>query len=199
MKKNKKWIIALALILVTGALGFGYNFFSGKSDGSTQGEALTVKGSVNVAQIAEQEGLVPGDNICDAINLKIESTAVSLLRVHVEVSNDGNVMSDGYIINGIDSQNWIDGNDGYYYYNVGVKNNDTVQFATGIYFGTKDNTVDMNKYQGTTIKANIHAELVQAKYGVFTTAWGINSTSNPDVYNKLKEIPEVKNSITQVN
>lgn len=195
-KKYKKWIIALTFILVTGAVGFGYNFFNWNENKQLKNEALTVNGGLNVENIVNQQNLVPGDKMCDEVNLNINSTAVSLLRVKIEVKSGDQTMSDGYIIKGIDSENWIKGNDGYYYYKTGVNENSgnsgNIKFATGIYFGTENEDINMNDYQGKQITADIKAEMIQAKHGVFETAWNISQTDNQSVYDLLKSISDAQ-------
>jgi len=183
MKKSKKLAIALVVVLIP-AIGFGFNYFKwSKEQPLSNHQTLTVKGDIAVTEVSTDEGLVPGDEICGAIGFNIESTAPSLLRVTVEASCNG---KDVGIIEGI-SENWIDGEDGYYYYKQAVnkteQNSVIVQFADSIKFDAK-NGEDVNDYQGKEITTKITADMVQAKYGVFVTDWGINS-GHP-AYEQLK-------------
>lgn len=183
MKKSKKLAIALVVVLIP-AIGFGFNYFKwSKEQPLSNHQTLTVKGDIAVTEVSTDEGLVPGDEICGAIGFNIESTAPSLLRVTVEASCNG---KDVGIIEGI-SENWIDGGDGYYYYKQAVnkteQNSVIVQFADSIKFDAK-NGKDVNDYQGKEITTKITADMVQAKYGVFATDWGINS-GHP-AYEQLK-------------
>ena len=183
MKKSKKLAIALVVVLIP-AIGFGFNYFKwSKEQPLSNHQILTVKGDIAVTEVSTDEGLVPGDEICGSIGFNIESTAPSLLRVKVEASCDA---KDVGIIEGI-SENWIDGGDGYYYYKQAVnkteQNSVIVQFADSIKFDAK-NGKDVNDYQGKEITTKITADMVQAKYGVFVTDWGINS-GHP-AYEQLK-------------
>lgn len=183
MKKSKKLAIALVVVLIP-AIGFGFNYFKwSKEQPLSNHQTLTVKGDIAVTEVSTDEGLVPGDEICGSIGFNIESTAPSLLRVTVEASCNG---KDVGIIEGI-SENWIDGGDGYYYYKQAVnkteQNSVIVQFADSIKFDAK-NGEDVNDYQGKEITTKITADMVQAKYGVFVTDWGINS-GHP-AYEQLK-------------
>lgn len=191
MKKSKKWMIVLAIILVP-VIGLGFNYFSWHGEKDTSKQALTVDGGITVQEIAAEKNIVPGDKICDAVGFNIKSTAPSFLRVKVEssYSNDGNsentTSANIYEIKQV-KDNWIKGNDGYYYYTKAVDKNSqlSVPFVDSIYFTVEaGEDVDANQYQNKYIHAKVTAEMIQAKYGVFEDAWGIHSG---DVYDKLKE------------
>lgn len=187
MKKSKKLAIALVVILIP-AVGFGFNYFKwNKEQPLSNHQTLTVKGDIAVTEVSTDEGLVPGDEICGTIGFNIESTAPSLLRVKVEASCNGdNGLADVGIIDGL-KNNWIDGEDGYYYYKQSVnkttQDSVIVQFADSIKFDSK-NGQNVNDYQGKEISTKITAEMVQAKYGVFETEWRISS-GHP-AYDQLK-------------
>lgn len=197
MKKFRKVLIVLLAILVPVSIGFGYNFFSWNgSKESAENQAMTVAGTLTVNQISESQNLVPGDKICNGVTMNITSSAVSLLRVKVDVYCADSTTAETDITP-IDNpgDNWLKGNDGYYYYMQGVKNADQVKLAEeGIYFNEANGKVDMNKYQGKKIKVVANAELVQAKHGVFEGKWGLKSdTTNATdkiIYDKLKEISD---------
>ena len=191
MKKSKKWMIVLAIILVP-VIGLGFNYFSWHGEKDTSKQALTVDGGITVQEIAAEKNIVPGDKICDAVGFNIKSTAPSFLRVKVEssYSYDGNsentTSANIYEIKQV-KDNWIKGNDGYYYYTKAVDKNSqsSVPFVDSIYFTVEaGEDVDANQYQNKYIHAKVTAEMIQAKYGVFEDAWGIHSG---DVYDKLKE------------
>lgn len=191
MKKSKKWMIVLAIILVP-VIGLGFNYFSWHGEKDTSKQALTVDGGITVQEIAAEKNIVPGDKICDAVGFNIKSTAPSFLRVKVEssYSNDGNsentTSANIYEIKQV-KDNWIKGNDGYYYYTKAVDKNSqsSVPFVDSIYFTVEaGEDVDANQYQNKYIHAKVTAEMIQVKYGVFEDAWGIHSG---DVYDKLKE------------
>ena len=194
LKRFRKVLIVLLAILVPVSIGFGFNFFSWNGSKSAENKAMTVKGTLTVNEISEAQNLVPGDKICDSVTMNITSSAVSLLRVKVDVyyakvgSTEYTVTTD---IAPIDNPgtNWLKGSDGYYYYTQGVKNGDIVKLAEeGIYFNGLNDNVDMNKYQGKKIKVVANAELVQAKHGVFADKWGLSENKDGDIYTKLKKI-----------
>ena len=203
LKRFRKVLIVLLAILVPVSIGFGFNFFNSKSSDSVENQAMTVAGTLTVNQISEAQNLVPGDKICKGVTMDIKSSAVSLLRVKVDVyyakvgSTEYTVTTD---IAPIDNPgtNWLKGSDGYYYYTQGVKNGDTVTLASdGIYFNAaedeadnkdEDSGINMNKYQGKKIKVVANAELVQAKHGVFAEKWGLSENKDGDIYTKLKKI-----------
>ena len=186
------------------SIGFGFNFFSSESSDSAENQAMTVKGTLTVNKISEAQNLVPGDKICDGVTMKITSSAVSLLRVKVDVyyaeadSTEYTVTTDIEPIKNA-GDNWLKGSDGYYYYTQGVKNGNTVSLASdGIYFNAaedeadnkdEDSGINMNKYQGKKIKVVANAELVQAKHNVFAEKWGLDSG---EIYTKLLAVSEAQ-------
>ena len=187
------------------SIGFGFNFFSWNgSKESAENQAMTVAGTLTINQISEAQNLVPGDKICKGVTMNITSSAVSLLRVKVDVyyaeagSTEYTVTTDIEPIKNA-GDNWLKGSDGYYYYTQGVKNGDTVSLASdGIYFNAaedeadnkdEDSGINMNKYQGKKIKVVANAELVQAKHGVFEKKWGLNSG---EIYTKLLAVSEAQ-------
>ena len=193
MKKGRKILVVLLAILIPVSIGFGYKFFSWKGNKSLSNQAMTVDGDISIENIPSANTLLPGDKICDEIQFNIKSTATSLLRVKIDgfvsSTSDGNKDKKELCkIEGLD-ENWIDGQDGYYYYIKGVSNttNSTVPFVTGIYFEVPGSE-DANNYQGKYIGADIQAEMVQAKHGVFKDHWNIGESSN--VYSILNEISQ---------
>ena len=209
MKRFRKVLIVLLAILVPVSIGFGFNFFSGESSDSAENRAMTVAGTLTVNKISEAQNLVPGDKICDGVTMNIKSSAVSLLRVKVDIyyaevgSTEYTVTTDIASIKNA-GDNWLKGSDGYYYYANGVKNGNTVTLASdGIYFNAaedeaynkdEDSGINMNKYQGKKIKVVANAELIQAKYGVFKDAWGLDQDVDKDIYNKLLAVPNTENN-----
>ncbi|MGM9532808.1 hypothetical protein [Intestinibacter sp.] len=186
MKKSKKLAIAMVVILIP-AIGFGFGYFKWSKNKDLSNQTLTVNGGITVEEISNDEGLVPGDQICGAIGFNIESTAPSLLRVKVEASCNGdNGLADVGIIEAT-KNDWIDGGDGYYYYTKAVdkdtQNSQILEFTDSIKFDAK-NGEDVNDYQGKEISTKITADMVQAKYGVFETEWRIGS-GHP-AYQQLK-------------
>lgn len=191
MKRFRKVLIVLLAILVPVSIGFGFNFFSSKSSDSAENQAMTVAGTLTVNKISEAQNLVPGDKICNGVTMNITSSAVSLLRVKVDIYCADSTTAETDITP-IDNpgDNWLKGNDGYYYYMQGVKNGDIVKLAEeGIYFNGLNDNVDMNKYQGKKIKVVANAELVQAKHGVFAKKWGLDSG---EIYTKLLAVSEAQ-------
>ncbi|MBU5336771.1 hypothetical protein [Intestinibacter bartlettii] len=192
MKKRRKLLIALlAVILVPGAIGFGFNFFSWNSNKEVSKQTMTVDGEINVSPVSEGASLLPGDKICDKVEFDIKSTATSLLRVKIvpyisdTVSGDKQ-SADVCKIENSENSKWIDGKDGYYYYSEGVsKANGTIPFDNKIYFDIPEGG-ESNDYQGKYIHANVQAEMVQAKHGVFEQQWGVGS--GHAAYAKLKAI-----------
>ncbi len=151
---------------------------------------MTVDGTLTIKDVANAQNLVPGDKICDGVTMDIKSSAVSLLRVKVDVYCADSTTPETNI-EPIKNTNadWLKGSDGYYYYTQGVKNGDIVKLAEeGIYFNGLNDNVDMNKYQGKKIKVVANAELVQAKHGVFAEKWGLSENKDGDIYTKLKKI-----------
>ena len=212
MKRFRKVLIVLLAILVPVSIGFGFNFFSGESSDSAENRAMTVAGTLTVNKISEAQNLVPGDKMCNGVTMNIKSSAVSLLRVKVDIyyaevgSTEYTVTTDIASIKNA-GDNWLKGSDGYYYYTQGVKNGDTVTLASyGIYFNAaedeadnkdEDSGINMNKYQGKKIKVVANAELIQAKYGVFKDAWGLDQNVDKDIYNKLLAVSNNENNTTK--
>jgi len=207
LKKFRKVLIVLLAILVPVSIGFGYNFFSWNGSKSAENKAMTVKGTLTVNEIKNAQNLVPGDKICNGVTMNITSSAVSLLRVKVDIyyaeagSTEYTVTTDIAPIKNA-GDNWLKGSDGYYYYTQGVKNGDTVTLASdGIYFNAaedeaynkdEDSGINMNKYQGKKIKVVANAELVQAKHGVFADKWELSENNNANIYTTLKSISDAQ-------
>ena len=207
MKRFRKVLIVLLAILVPVSIGFGYNFFSWNGSKSAENKAMTVKGTLTVNEIKNAQNLVPGDKICNGVTMNITSSAVSLLRVKVDIyyaeagSTEYTVTTDIAPIKNA-GDNWLKGSDGYYYYTQGVKNGDTVTLASdGIYFNAaedeaynkdEDSGINMNKYQGKKIKVVANAELVQAKHGVFADKWELSENNNANIYTTLKSISDAQ-------
>lgn len=212
LKRFRKVLIVLLAILVPVSIGFGFNFFSWNGSKSAENKAMTVKGTLTVNEIKNAQNLVPGDKICNGVTMNITSSAVSLLRVKVDIyyaeagSTEYTVTTDIAPIKNA-GDNWLKGSDGYYYYTQGVKNGDTVTLASdGIYFNAaedeaynkdEDSGINMNKYQGKKIKVVANAELIQAKYGVFKDAWGLDQNVDKDIYNKLLAVSNTENNTTK--
>ena len=192
MKRFRKVLIVLLAILVPVSIGFGFNFFSWNKSQELSKEAMTVDGALTITDVANVKNLVPGDKICDGVTMDIKSSAVSLLRVKVDVYCADSTTPETNI-EPIKNTNadWLKGSDGYYYYTQGVKNGVQVKFAEeGIYFNGVNNDVDMNKYQGKKINVKASAELVQAKHSVFAKKWGLNQDNDGNIYTKLKQISD---------
>ena len=216
MKRFRKVLVVLLAILVPVSIGFGFNFFSKnmEAESKKQYQTMTVDGTlkINEKDITNVQNLVPGDKICDGVTMNITSSAVSLLRVKVDIyyaevgSTEYTVTTDIASIKNA-GDNWLKGSDGYYYYANGVKNGNTVTLASdGIYFNAaedeadnkdEDSGINMNKYQGKKIKVVANAELVQAKYGVFKDAWGLDQNVDKDIYNKLLAVSNTENNTTK--
>ena len=199
LKRFRKVLIVLLAILVPVSIGFGYNFFSGESSDSAENQAMTVAGTLTINEISKAQNLVPGDKICNGVTMNITSSAVSLLRVKIDVyyADSETAETDIAPIKNA-GDNWLKGSDGYYYYTQGVKNGDIVKLAEdGIYFNGLNDNVDMNKYQGKKIKVVANAELIQAKYGVFKDAWGLDQDVDKDIYNKLLAVSNTENNTTK--
>ena len=198
MKRFRKVLIVLLAILVPVSIGFGFNFFSWNKSQELSKEAMTVDGALTITDVANVKNLVPGDKICDGVTMDIKSSAVSLLRVKVDIyyaeagSTEYTVTTDIAPIKNA-GDNWLKGSDGYYYYTQGVKNGDIVKLAEeGIYFNGLNDNVDMNKYQGKKIKVVANAELVQGKHGVFADKWELSENNNANIYTTLKSISDAQ-------
>lgn len=203
MKRFRKILIVLLAILVPVSIGFGFNFFSGESSDSAENQAMTVAGKLSMNEVAKAQNLVPGDKICNGINMEIKSSAVSLLRVKVDlyygdINGDAdNLGKDVLSIKGIDNTKWKRGSDGYYYYMDGVDSKDNLTFGSGIYFEAANKDAKINDYQNKKIKVVANAELIQAKYGVFKDAWGLDQNVDKDIYNKLLAVSNTENNTTK--
>ena len=194
LKRFRKVLIVLLAILVPVSIGFGYNFFNSKSSDSAENQAMTVAGTLTVNQISESQNLVPGDKICNGVTMDITSSAVSLLRVKVDIycADSETAETDIAPIKNA-GNNWLKDRDGYYYYTQGIKNGDIVKLAEdGIYFNGLNDNVEMNKYQGKKIKVVANAELVQAKHGVFAEKWKLSESNNANIYTTLKSISDAQ-------
>lgn len=202
-KKLRYMAIVLALIfLPIGAFTLGYFFKNETIDAKTEGNTLTVDGSLDGTFKTDTTvgNLVPGDTINKSIVLKPKCTAPSLLRVKVEPywegmdkadnSKDSNNIKIGYNEDIILKEVLEDGNgywykhtDGYIYYIGEIKEGTPdINFVENIKF---EGISEINKYQGKTLKMNVSMELVQSKHNAFESAWKI---TEGHLNTKLKSI-----------
>ena len=208
MRNNKKKLrymaIVLALIfLPIGAFTLGYFFKNETIDAKTEGNTLTVDGSLDGTFKTDTTvgNLVPGDTINKSIVLKPKCTAPSLLRVKVEPywegmdndgAKDGSNIAIGYsssinfketLDNDNDDGYWYKHNDGYLYF-IGEITSDhkEINLVDNIKFEGDNN---INNYQNKTLKMNVSMELVQSKHNAFESAWKI---TEGHLNTKLKSI-----------
>ena len=168
LKRFRKVLIVLLAILVPVSIGFGFNFFSWNgSKESAENQAMTVAGTLTVNQISESQNLVPQDKICNGVTMDITSSAVSLLRVKVDIYCEDSETAETDIAPIKNAgNNWLKGSDGYTF-TSGTKMTGALIQMGGV---PKTMTVD------------------QAKHGVFAEKWGLSENKDGDIYTKLKKI-----------
>ena len=193
--KNKKRILIISILVIISiaiiGLTISYFTFNDKLDNKLE------IGDVNIEN-NEEFNPTPDDNgnIKKIVSIKNISTKTnSLVRVNITprwVDEYGNPwsgdVSDGVIILNfyaekdkiIFEENWLKGNDGYYYYkSILETSKETYPILQSVKINLKDdngnNLVENPKdYEGKTLIIDVNSEAIQPTKQAYIDAWNIN-------------------------
>ena len=175
----KKRIFAIAVIMICLAV-VGYGTLAFFTDEAVAHNVITT-GSVDVEihETTEQglpfrdvSGVMPGKSVSKIVQVKNTGDADAWVRVKVEVKTDPDGLpltiqdKQGKTVNafqmdfdlGSGEQQWVDGGDGYYYYNSPV---DIDGITAALFENVKFDPQMGNEYQNCKVMINIFAEAVQ--------------------------------------
>lgn len=114
------------------------------------------------------EGVMPGVDVEKIVSVTNDGSADAWIRVALEttITKDGVVLPATFgdklpaVIIGIDGENWIAGEEGYYYYKLPMAQNDETE---PLFRTVKLNELLPNAYQGCVVNIDVTAEAVQVK------------------------------------
>lgn len=187
---NKKILIAgiLAVAVLFGSLS-GFRIYTYLEDHDTKQNAISVgEASVTIDEdYAMPESLTASTVYDKLVKIRNNGSCDCFIRVSVKAS-DENVDPNGY---GIDTDEWTDGGDGYYYYNGIVNTGDSVQFMDS--FKTagviKTDNGDTEDESDDTYSYTIQRYIGDTSYGkkevhtgteiyIYTEAWEAEKTED---------------------
>lgn len=195
-KKYRKITLGiLALLVCFGVVAVTYAYFTAKDEISNQ----FVAGNVD---IDIDEEFTP-DNFggTKKVEIKNNSTVPALIRVAIiprwidkkneqwigDVSNVQLTYNKDNIINSPNNspeKRWVDGGDGYFYYNTIVpQNENTSELLSTVSANIEDDLKDM--YEGKTLVVDVKAEAVQATKAAYEATWSSVPEKVKGMLNKL--------------
>ena len=177
----KKRIFAIAVIVICLAV-VGYGTLAFFTDEAVAHNVITTGGvDVEIHETTSQglpfkdvSGVMPGKSVSKIVQVKNTGDADAWVRVKVEVKTDPeglpltiqdkqdetvNAFRMDYNL-GSGEQQWVDGGDGYYYYNSPV---DVDGITTALFENVEFAPQMGNEYQNCKVMINIFAEAVQVK------------------------------------
>ena len=179
-------IIVLSVMLVA-SIGVGVTlaYFSADAEVAgnvTLGDPVNInitQGGSSVTSLTFSDNALPGHVYDQVIGVSIPAnTSDALLRAKLTISN-----TEGATLNveatTVDA--WVEGDDGYYYYNGVASANDNIDFVTAITIPTGLTNVDANK----TFNIDIAVEAIQEANNAARAVWTTAPEEWLDTYNPV--------------
>ena len=174
MPKNKKRIAAAGLAAVSvfnlctaGTLAYW------RSTGITENNITTgvVDGTIIEEYTEPQGGIYPGDTVDNTVNIRNDGTVDMVVRVKIEKNwDDQNELLDSdKIMIDFDTEHWLDGNDGYYYYKGILSPGETTVEPLMDSF-TLDTSAS-NEYMGKNASIIVSMDCLQATSNAIENVW----------------------------
>lgn len=165
-------IVALSILLLTSVvLGVTGAFFfqnAAVAGDVTLGDPVTInttQGGASVASLTFSGAAMPGDVYSQPIGVEAPlNTSDAVLRGKLTITD---VDGAAFIVAASTDAAWIDGGDGYYYYNGVLSAGGSVDFITDVTVPTDFENVDANK----TFNLNVQIESIQWANGAAATVW----------------------------
>lgn len=179
-------IIVLSVLLVASiAVGVTLAYFAADANVAgnvTLGDPVNInitQGGSSVTSLTFSGDALPGQVYDQVIGVSIPAdTSDALLRAKLTISN-----TDGATVNveatTVDA--WVDGEDGYYYYNGVASANDSIDFITAITIPTSLTNTDANK----TFNIDVSVEAIQEANNAARAVWTTAPTEWIDTYNPV--------------
>ncbi|MBQ7797972.1 MAG: hypothetical protein IJ371_02490 [Clostridia bacterium] len=179
-------IIVLAVMLIASiAVGVTLAYFASDA-GATGNVALGDPVNINITQggstvtsLTFSDDALPGHVYDQAIGISIPAdTSDALLRAKLTISN-----TDGATVNvqATTVDTWVEGDDGYYYYNGVASAGDSIDFVTAVTIPTELTNEDANK----TFNINVSVEAIQEENNAARAVWTTAPTEWLDTYNPV--------------
>lgn len=166
-KRTKKFLTAIALLLCLFCVAYGtWAYFTAEEHVTnviTTGKIdITLIESGDVKWPAEKlTGVMPGQTIAKKVEVEnVDGAADAWVRVKVDKMIDVEDADLSLIELDINTDSWLDGQDGYYYYKEPLKSGK----KTEPLFSTVNISKNMdNRYQGCSTSIEVSAQAVQVK------------------------------------
>ncbi len=199
---KKKILSVSAVILGLSLVGGSLAWFTASDSVENKFKTLNVKAEI-VEDFDEENAyqMVPGDTIKKDVDIKVDSSAETFIRVQIEKgwknvsdpSKGNNIQLNfskkgetSVVSKSIEGGKWFE-QDGYLYYIGTVKEGDKLDLLDSVTFvPTKDSSDADNIYQDKEMQVDVKLEAIQAKNNAFVTGWGIDEESDLGV--KLAEL-----------
>lgn len=184
---GKKKIVGLCLAagLMVGVVGGSLAWFtdtdSVKNSFATEGNQLDKENGIEIEEAFDEEtagNMLPGTEANKDVKVKNTATYKQLIRVKFEKKWTGDTNQeldlDKIILNytnlttSNENGKWIDGGDGYFYYNAVIDVDGETAYLLDSVTLSKDAN---NDYKGATYDVVVNAEGIQASNGAVSDAW----------------------------
>lgn len=177
-------IITLSVLLgLSLILGLTAAFFSANQTATgdiTLGDPVNInitQGGANVSALTFAGNAMPGTTYTQPIGVSVpENTSKSVLRCKLTLANTGDATSQP--VTATTSEDWVLGDDDYYYYNGSVNAGDTLDFCTEIVVPKTLTNLDANKVYTITFQV----EAIQYANGAASEVWTTAPTEWVNTY-----------------
>ena len=181
-------IIVLSIMLIASiAVGVTLAYFTANANvvgNVSLGDPVNInitQGGSTVTSLTFGEDALPGHVYDQPIGVSVPSnTSNALLRAKLTISN-----TEGATLNveatTVDS--WVDGEDGYYYYDGVAKAGDSIDFVTAVRIPTGMTNADANK----TFNIDVSVEAIQEANNAARSVWTTAPADWLDTYNPVSQ------------
>lgn len=165
-------IIVLSILLLASiGVGAALAYFTANADVTgniTLGNPVTIsitQGGASATSLTFSSDALPGDTFEQSIGVLAPAQMTeALMRAKLTVTNEEAASTN---VTGQTTQNWVRGEDGYYYYNGTVTANASIDFITSITVPTSLTNEDANK----TFTVNVIVETIQQANNAANSVW----------------------------
>ena len=180
-------IITLSILLVsTIAIGITLAYFTATATVAgdiTLGDPVTIsitQGGASATTLTFSNEALPGDVFDQPIGIAApEDMTEALMRAKLTITNTDGATTN---VEATTTDEWISGDDEYYYYNGSVISNETIDFITKVTVPTSLTNDDANK----TFNVNVVVETIQRANNAANAVW---TTAPADWLNTYSPVP----------
>lgn len=184
-------IVLTIMLLASIAVGVTLAYFTADTNvvgNVTLGDPVNInitQGGSTVTSLTFSDDALPGHVYDQVIGVSVPAdTSDALLRAKLTISN---TEGDSINVQATTASSWVEGDDGYYYYNGIVSANDSVDFVTAVKIPTELTNEDANK----TFNIDISVEAIQEANNAARDMWTTAPTEWLDTYNPTTSTPEL--------